>query len=294
MPGLGYHRSPLGYPPSMRRDQAKVPVAYPTSALDRGLRIIQIVRDEGRVRVMDVAAELAIARSSAHRLLQMLVFRDFLMQDADHSYIAGPALGARPVNDPRIRVLREAATPHMEQLSRKIENASNLLIRVGREVRFVKSVTFPGSTYDRQGSILPAHRTAGGRAILSHLSLDSLQRLYCAPFADNPMGAEEFRQLHELLERARHVDFALASGEIDRSVAAAGTAIRDVDGTVVGAVTVSVPQPTLLRGRDLERAVGELLHTRARIEQAFQGNGVQPSDGPSAAALPSPTEEILT
>src|SRR5580704_10569183 len=53
-----------------------------------------MLRDSGQVRVSTVAAELGIARSTAHRLLAMLVYRDFAVQAEDRSYRPGPALSA--------------------------------------------------------------------------------------------------------------------------------------------------------------------------------------------------------
>ena len=53
---------------------------YSIDSVDNALRILQTLRDSGQVRVSDVAAELGIARSTAHRLLAMLVYRDFAVQ----------------------------------------------------------------------------------------------------------------------------------------------------------------------------------------------------------------------
>ena len=71
----------------------------PTGAvgsLDRGLQLLQFLRDYGSLRVMDAAAHLNISRSSAHRLLQTLVYRGFAMQDEEHIYRPGPAMDAGP------------------------------------------------------------------------------------------------------------------------------------------------------------------------------------------------------
>jgi DNA-binding IclR family transcriptional regulator len=69
---------------------------YAIESVDNALRILQVLRDSGQARVSDVAAELGIARSTAHRLLAMLVYRDFAIQAADRSYRPGPALSAGP------------------------------------------------------------------------------------------------------------------------------------------------------------------------------------------------------
>ena len=46
---------------------------YAIESVDNALRILQALRDSGRVRVSELAAELGIARSTAHGLLAMPV-----------------------------------------------------------------------------------------------------------------------------------------------------------------------------------------------------------------------------
>jgi IclR family transcriptional regulator, acetate operon repressor len=71
--------------------------AYAIESVDNALRILQLLRDSGQVRVSDVAAEIGTARSTAHRLLAMLVYRDFAVQAEDRSYRPGPALSPPPL-----------------------------------------------------------------------------------------------------------------------------------------------------------------------------------------------------
>src|SRR5438445_335664 len=67
---------------------------YPLQSVDHALQLLQILRDNGSLRVSEAAQELGTARSTAHRLLAMLVYRDFAMQDEARNYLPGPALSA--------------------------------------------------------------------------------------------------------------------------------------------------------------------------------------------------------
>nr|WP_281374897.1 helix-turn-helix domain-containing protein [Nocardioides soli] len=51
---------------------------------------------EGPMRVTDAAARLGVSPSTAHRLLAMLVYRDFAEQDADKRYRPGRLLHGSP------------------------------------------------------------------------------------------------------------------------------------------------------------------------------------------------------
>jgi DNA-binding IclR family transcriptional regulator len=57
--------------------------AYSIDSVDHALRLAILLRHEGPLRVAEVAERLGVARSTAHRLLAMLVYRDFAVQGAD-------------------------------------------------------------------------------------------------------------------------------------------------------------------------------------------------------------------
>src|SRR5258708_29133703 len=68
--------------------------AYRLNSVDHALRLLLLFRSKPSVRVSEVADYLNVARSTAHRLLGMLVHRQFAVQDpATRAYRPGPRLG---------------------------------------------------------------------------------------------------------------------------------------------------------------------------------------------------------
>src|SRR5256885_13256667 len=67
---------------------------YALQSVDHALQLLQMLRDNGSLRVSEAAQELGTARSTAHRLLAMLVYRDFAVQDEARKYLPGAALSA--------------------------------------------------------------------------------------------------------------------------------------------------------------------------------------------------------
>ncbi|MGR6924430.1 IclR family transcriptional regulator [[Actinomadura] parvosata] len=248
----------------------KVPPAYPTNALDRGLRLIQLVRDEGSIRVTDAAKELGVAASSAHRLLQALVYRDFLVQDDTHAYVAGPAMSAQVADVAWSRGLRRAAAPHMARLSELVGNSTNLAIRVKQDIRVLASVIVPGSTVDWRGSVLPAHRTAGGKAVLSMLPDPILEGMYLTAGRAATVSAAEFDQLMDGIAWARRTGWSVSRGECEKTITAIGIPLRGRSGEALGAMTITTHGPSSLVGPGLERTVRHLLEARSRIETEIE------------------------
>ncbi|WP_426118205.1 IclR family transcriptional regulator [Kocuria sp. LHG3120] len=246
----------------------------PTGAvgsLDRGLQLLQFLRDYGSLRVMDAAAHLNISRSSAHRLLQTLVYRGFAMQDEEHIYRPGPAMDAGPARLAWITDFRKLCEPHLEVLSRRSGESANLMIRVGANVRFLGTVRAQSvhATNDRKGIVMLAHQSSGGKALLAELTEDRLARLYLEnPRGDNPylMTHDNFTALTEDLARVRKQGFAVNFEETERGVAAVGMAVHDRLGEPVGAISVSTQ--TRRFASQIEKALLDLLRdARTQIER---------------------------
>jgi DNA-binding IclR family transcriptional regulator len=164
--------------------------AYSIDSVDHALRLAILLRHEGPLRVAEVAERLGVARSTAHRLLAMLVYRDFAEQGADRRYLAGPVL-RRPTDVEPVAQLRAAAVPHLEELVGRAGETVNLMILLGDQARFVATVECAAvlRVGDREGRMLPAHLASGGRALLAHRTDDELQALYAMSISMRFAGA---------------------------------------------------------------------------------------------------------
>jgi IclR family transcriptional regulator, acetate operon repressor len=218
---------------------------YAVASVDNALRILQLLRDSGQVRVSDVAAELGIARSTAHRLLAMLVYRDFAVQAEDRSYRPGPAVAAAPLRGEPTQRLRQVMRPHMEALRDQVAETVNLVVRLGTQTRFLHTVESAHvlRVGDRQGTVLPAWKTSGGKVLLAELPDAQLTALLRGAGGRPPDGmtAAERRSLVNQLRRVRDQGYAENIEESESGVCAIGVCVRDRLGDPVAALSVSAP-----------------------------------------------------
>ena len=236
---------------------------YALESVDNALRLLQILRDTGRVRVTDAARELGCARSTAHRLLAMLVYRDFAVHDDERGYLPGPALSAPRVAGRPAQLLRQALAPHMERLCGQVGETVNLVIRVGTQVRFLASVESAQVLHvgDRRGTILPAHQASGGKALLAELTSAELDELYLT--ADTPLPAEPYAKLRRDLTRIRRRGFALNMEETETGVCAIGACVYGPGKRPLGALSIAIPSARFSR-HDVEPLASQLRTTAAR------------------------------
>lgn len=258
---------------------------YSLESVDNALHLVQMLRDEGRLRLKDAAQQLGIAPSTAHRLMAMLVYRGFAVQDESRTYLPGPSVGVPPVSVGWTRQLRRLAQPHLELLLSRLGETVNLMIRAGTSVRFLQ--TIESSQFlrvgDRQGSVLPARHASGGKAMLAELDTAHLARLYQAQgsaFSTDLMSAQEFDSLVEELRRVRDHGYAVNSEETEEGLVAIGCVLTNRAGVSVGAFSVAAPA---VRSRGLlrEESIGMILATRAGIERDIADLEV---NGPDRAA----------
>lgn len=97
----------------------------PIEAADNALRLLQLLREGGKLRLKDAAAELGFAPSTAHHLLAMLVYRGFVVQDEFKNYVPSVAIGVGPARLGWSLKLRDLARPHTELLAANHGNLSN-------------------------------------------------------------------------------------------------------------------------------------------------------------------------
>jgi DNA-binding IclR family transcriptional regulator len=232
---------------------------YGIQSVDHALRLAAVLQQEGPLRVSDAAELLGVARSTAHRLLAMLVYRDFAEQDEDRRYVAGPVL-RRPGAPEPVADLRRAALPHLQELTAQTDETTNLLVVVDDQARFVASVECDQvlRVGDRGGRVLPAHLASGGRAVLATRTEDEVRALYAG--ADSPVA--DVDALLRELRRTRRQGFALNDQRTETGVTAIGAAVPT--GSVPGAISISMPTARYRRARLTEWA-GLLTDTARRI-----------------------------
>lgn len=236
--------------------KAQKPIKRPVyllESVDNALKLLQLLRDAGALRIKEAAREMDIAPSTAHRLLAMLVYRGFAVQDEKRIYRPGPAMGAGPAEYGWTRKFNDACRPHMEALAITCSETVNLVIRVGTQVRFLSTVESSAilRVGDRQGHVLPAEVTAGGRALLAELPPKTLERLYLSRGGQSVhdgeaaaalgFSSERFSTFRHELALVREAGFALNVGESEEGVAAVGVAVRNRIGQALGAITVTLP-----------------------------------------------------
>jgi len=215
------------------------------NSIDNALRAIHILRDFGSARVSDVAKVLGVADSTAHRIMAMLVFHGFAVQDDDRRYCAGLALSAPVISSQLARDIQELSLSTLVALKDDFGETVCLAVRVGVHTRVLVSVEPEDHDHvpERTGNVLPAHLSAAGRALLALLPTEKLEQLYRSADADAPgfrLSDDAYRVLLHECDTTRRRGFALCRESINKGISAVAVPVASPRTPPI-AVVVSTP-----------------------------------------------------
>ncbi|WP_157647509.1 IclR family transcriptional regulator [Actinomycetospora chiangmaiensis] len=138
----------------------------------------------------------------------------------------------------------EATLPHLEALAVRVSETTHAMVRDGDEVRFVASAEslHPLMVTGRAGQVLPAHLTAGGRAVLAGQPEEEVRARYGRPGSPVP----DVEALLRDLRRFRRQGFAVNDGRTVPGLTAIGIAVPGPSGA---ALSIALPTARFRRDR---------------------------------------------
>ena len=219
---------------------------YPIESVDNALRLLLLFREHPTLRVAEASRSLEVAPSTAHRLLAMLQYHGFVVQDAEtKAYRAGSALAEIGLAVVLNVDAWAAARSAMEVLVDRFGETVHLGMLDRNEVLLLDSME--GTRIVRVGLLtgarLPAHLTSLGKAMLAHLGDERLLELYPSEILEGRTKSSIVRRktLLRTLKQIAEQGYAVEDGEIMDDVAGVGMAILSPSGqpTVAMGVTVS-------------------------------------------------------
>jgi DNA-binding IclR family transcriptional regulator len=212
-----------------------------TSAADRVLAVLcAFSREAPSLGVTEIAERLDLTKSTVHRLLQALLARGLVAQDARRrSYSLGYRVLALAQAVPGEASLRDICRAHMQWLHGMTQETIGLYVVAGDVRVCLDEIESPQMLRMSAGigRCFPLDRGAAGKALLSQKAGgESLWRRVTAL-----MPPERREQLEQDLAAIRTRGYAQTTGETVPGSASIAAPIHGPDGDVVAALSVAAP-----------------------------------------------------
>lgn len=248
------------------------------SSASKTLAVLEVLgrSPDATVGVTEVAAEIGVPKSTAHRLLKTLEQHGFVGRSGTRYRVGGSLFElAQAAAWSEFGELREVAPEPLSWLFERSDAiAAHLAVLSGPSVLYLEKVTRPEGTRlpSRVGGRFPATCTALGKAILSRSAPAEIQRVLDGPMARvTPYSVVMRRQFVEQLRLAAQRGYAVEREEACQgTLCVAAPVVRD--GRAIAAVSMCVP--TLGMGRAAEQRLGSF--GRLTVEAANRVRALLP------------------
>ncbi|HLH59974.1 MAG TPA: IclR family transcriptional regulator [Streptosporangiaceae bacterium] len=215
-------------------------------AISRAFAVLHLVRDRGTdVGVGQIARELGLTLSTAHRIVRALVAEGYLTQNETNEryYLGGSALllGQAAYRNFRLDVVR----PVLERLATRTGESVNLGVLAGSYAIVVERVESPQPLRFTQppGTRAPLHASAMGKAVLA-FNDDLAARLLAPGNTLEPIQPNTYTDADRLradLAETRARGWSTDDEESHVGVRCVGAPVHDGPGPCRAAVAVQAP-----------------------------------------------------
>jgi DNA-binding IclR family transcriptional regulator len=234
--------------------------------LDRAFKLVFILREYDRkVSLQELASELAISKSSVHRLLGTLTRLELVARDASGRYHAGAKMKELSADVWSEADLRTTARPHMEQLRDATGETVSLHVIDGVTHVVVEQCESPHEVQwvRRVGKVYTLRRGANACALLAFLPAPEAQAILAKTLRSSDLGPSL-----DDLQRVRRAGYAMYArrGPVEGIAIAAPIFARG--NQLVGSLCISGPEQRF-DAAAAERAAQHLLARSYAVSKAM-------------------------
>ena len=229
------------------RPGAQETIPQGTQTLAKGLQIISAIA-HGSTTLKAVVETTGIGRSSAHRMIQLLVHMGYLRHGSPGEFRLGPTLieyGFTALNqDPLPVVARES----LDALAARTQDTIHLSVEDAESVLYLHKIpgTRGAEMRSRIGHRMPMTRTGVGKALLLGQE-DRWERVFTTenPGSGSPAVEAFVKRMRDYTRDGATFDLE----ENEPGIRCVAAPIRDGSGSIVAGVSLSATRPYMPKDR---------------------------------------------
>ncbi|MGW0892465.1 IclR family transcriptional regulator [Saccharopolyspora sp. NPDC002578] len=230
-------------------------------SVDRAVSVLELLARHGEAGITEIAVELGVHKSTASRLVSVLVSRGLVEQLGERGkYVIGFGV-VRLAGAATDRMdLSRLGRPFCESLAGDLGETVNIAVRDDdvainiSQARGTASVT----AHNWVGQRTPLHATSSGKVLLAHAPVDDQDVLLDGDLAQyTPRTVTDAAELRGGFQLIVRDGYATSYEELELGLNAAAVAVHRHDGEVVAALSASGPSYRFSRKR-MREVVGAM------------------------------------
>jgi DNA-binding IclR family transcriptional regulator len=250
--------------------------------IERVSQILDILGQNPQgISVRDLSLKVNLPKGTTHRLLSSLQFFGYVRQD---SKTRDYSLGFKLVELGNLLLgqidLRKEAEPFLKELADRTRETVHIVVLDRIEIVYIDKVEGDHNPSglrmaSRIGLRNPAHSSAVGKVLISHLPDEELNQLFrgkgLPKRTDNTIT--DSAQLKEHLKMVRSQGYAVDDEENEKGVRCVGAPIYNEAGNAVAAISISGPAFRVTKKLVQDSLKKEVMETASKISQRLGYRG---------------------
>ncbi len=223
----------------------KVGRAGPVQSVDRALRMLEILADQGASGVTEIAVELGVHKSTAFRLISVLEAHQLVEQVGERGkyHLGFGVVRLAGATSAQLDLTRQSQQV-CEQLAGEVGETVNVAVLEGNWIINISQARSGAAIASQNwvGQLTPLHATSSGKVLLAAQSDRQLDELLIGPLeALTPHTITAHPKLRASLAEVRTRGYGTTDSELEVGLTAVAAPIRALAGDVVAALSVSGP-----------------------------------------------------
>jgi DNA-binding IclR family transcriptional regulator len=223
-----------------------------TQTLMRGMAIVEAVA-RGAATLKDIGVAIGCTRSTTHRLIQSLAQAGFLSRDRKIGYALGPRLVELGTLARDRSPLLSVALPHLQTLAAKTQQTVHISVVQGQEILYLEKIESRHGTRMRSkvGCRMPLALTAMGKALLLDSPESGWREIYQANLDQLVRAGSAIDSVprwpdyHARMRGYVAEEITFDREENEPGIRCVAAPVRDADGRITAALSVSGPAPSM-------------------------------------------------
>jgi IclR family KDG regulon transcriptional repressor len=245
-----------------------------TKSTVKAFRILEILCEEGEMRISQLSKKTDLKKSNVHRLLATLIHLGYVGKESVTS-LYFPTLKVFEIGSAILNrmELQPIVRPFLEKLGNEFHETVNVSVLDGWEIICIEKVESSESlkTTIKVGTRVPAYSTASGKVLLANLAephmKDFLEHRKLVPLTKNTISSPE--QLGKDLTQIQIQGYGIDNEEFSEGVRCIAAPIRNFRGKVIAAIGIAGPsvrmthdklfdlkEPILNTAKEISRKLG--------------------------------------
>jgi len=216
-------------------------------SVDRALQILEVIaKSKLELGLVELSRKVFLEPSTTYRLLKTLEAHGLIQQNPrTNKYSLGFKAFEIGNSIPFLVHLRNVSRGPLDALRDRTGETANVAIRDGWEAMYIEQISAQAYTLrviSEVGRRIPLHATAVGKVLLAGMSDKELEKFLKQPL--KPYTAKTITDpamLREHLKEVRKRNWALDNEEFEFGASCIATDIKNSDGEIVAAISLSGP-----------------------------------------------------